>query len=194
MVKIKNILIGIVIAVLLLLGGWAGYKIYPVRHPCPVITSDTVYVYDTIWHTIHDTLPWYIIKHDSIVYRDTVFQNIDTIEAVRNYYAIHYYTRFWQDTLIAVTKHDAITKNDFISSELTYKLLKPVTTINNNIINTIYSRYITVGADFPFKSIKHLNMNLEVKYISPKWNVGIGYDAELNCPTVSLGATVLKLK
>lgn len=194
MAKTKSIIIGIVIAVLLLLGGWAGYKIYPIRHPCPVIVSDTFYYYDSVPHIIWDTVPWYHLVLDSIPYPDTQYVNIDTGKIINDYFARHYFTREWKDSLLSVTLKDVITQNKPVDNSFTYKLLRPQTVINNSTNSYSYSRYITVGADFPFKSIKHLNMNLELKYISPKWNVGIGYDAELNCPTVSIGATVLKLK
>ena len=187
------ILVGLVL--LALLGcGYFGYTLYPKHNPCPQTASDTVYVYDTAWHTITDTVPWYIVKHDSIVYRDTVFKDVDTAEILKDYYAIHYYTRFWQDTLIAVTKHDVISKNDFISSELTYKLLKPVTIINNVINNVFYSRYITFGTDLPFKQVQHMNVNIDVMYVTSKYYLGVGYNSELNCPTIKGGVTIFKFK
>ena len=141
-----------------------------------------------------DTVPWYIVKHDSIVYRDTVFKDVDTANILKDYFAIHYYTRFWQDTLIAVTKHDVISKNDFISSELTYKLLKPVTIINNVINNVFYSRYITFGTDLPFKQVQHMNVNIDVMYVTSKYYLGVGYNSELNCPTIKGGVTIFKFK
>jgi hypothetical protein len=190
----KNILLGFVIALFLLGGLWGGYKLYPSLHPCPETTSDTVYVYDTVWHTIHDTIPWYVIKHDSIVYHNTVFKDVDTAAILKDYFAIHYYTRLWQDTLISIVKHEAISKNDFISSELTYKLLKPMTVINNVTNNNFYSRYIIFGADIPFKQVEHMNVNIDVMYVTSRYYLGAGYNSELNCPTVKGGITMFRFK
>lgn len=187
------IVVGLII--LALLGvGYFGYTMYPKINKCPETASDTVYVHDTAWHTIQDTVPWYIVKYDSIIYRDTVFKDVDTTAILKDYYAIHYYTRLWQDTLIAVTKHDAISKNDFISSELTYKLLKPMTVINNVTNNNLYSRYIIFGVDLPFKQVKHMNINIDAMYVTSRYYLGVGYNSELNCPTVKGGITMFSFK
>lgn len=192
MKTLKNILLGILIAVLLLLGGWAGYKIYPAYHPCPDISSDTIYVYDTILHYIPDTIPYYIVKRDTIIYRDTVFKDIDTAEILKDYYALHHYTRNWEDSLLTVTLKDVITENKPIDNVFTYKLLKPQTIVNNVINTYSYSRYVTIGMDIPLKDIKYVN--IELLYVTKRFYGGIGYNPNLNSLTAKGGITMFKMK
>jgi hypothetical protein len=119
---------------------------------------------------------------------------VDTAEILKDYYAEHHYTRLWQDTLIAITKRDVIAKNDFLSSDLTYKLLKPMTVINNTVTNNYFSRYIIFGADIPFKQVEHMNINIDVMYVTNRYYFGIGYNSELNCPTIKGGMSAFKFK
>lgn len=185
------ILVGLVLIALagVFYFGWTMHSKY---NPCPVITSDTVYVYDTITHVIPDTIPYMVVKYDSIVYRDTVFKDVDTATILRDYFAEHYYTRHWNDTLISVTQHDVITENKFKDSDFTYKLLKPVTVIKNVVNNTFYNRYVTIGAGVSLKDIKHVD--LEVDYVTKNWYGGIGYDAGLNFVSIKGGVTIMRIR
>ena len=191
--SLKDILLGFVLALFLIAGVWGGYKLYPSLHPCNDTAPDTVFVFDTIDHHIPDTIPWYVVKLDTVIYRDTVFKDVDTAAILRDYYAPHYYERSWTDSLISVDLKDVIAENRSIDNIFTYKLIKPQQIIVNEP-PVIYSRYLTVGAGMPFKSIKDMNLNIDLVYVMPKWYIGIGYNSELNCPTIKGGATILKLR
>lgn len=190
----NNILIGFLLAVFLFIGLLAGYKLYPSIKPCPVSSKDTIFIRDTIYHFIPDTVPWLVIERDTVIYHDTVFKDVDTAEILKNYYASYFYTRNWNDSIVDITLKDEISENSFIKSDIGYKLLKPQTVVTNVTNNYNYSRYLTVGASLPTKSIEHMNMNLSARYVMPRWYIEVGYDAELNCPTFGAGATILKMK
>lgn len=177
-------------AVLLALLGvcYFGYTMYPKFNKCPDVLADTVYVKDTILHYIPDTIPYYTVIYDSIVYHDTVYKDVDTAEILKDYFAVHYFTRNWTDSLLTVTLKDAVSRNSLLDNTFTYKILRDQQVINN-VIN-IYSKYVMVGASLPTKSVQHFNLNVEINYVTPKFYVGIGYDAELNCPTIRGGAVV----
>ena len=182
------IVVGLVI--LALLGCmYFGYTMYPKINKCPDIIADTVIIKDTVSHTIPDTIPYYVIKYDSIVYHDTVFKDVDTVEILKDYYAEHYYTRYWNDTLIMVTQHDMLSENKFKESNFAYKLLKPVTVINNVTKNKYYSKYITLGVDFPLKDMKQIDV--EIQLINKDWYLGVGYNNGIKGISIKGGATVL---
>lgn len=189
----QNTNLVLLLLLLALLGAcYLGYTLYPKIHKAPELVADTVLITDTVVHYIPDTVPYYIVRRDTIIYRDTIPTIVDTAEILADYYAFHLYERTWQDSLIWATVRDGITENSIYDETFTYKILRPQTVINNSY--TSYSRYITVGAGFPTKSIKHLNVNLEATYVTSKFYVGIGYDAELNCPVIRGGATVFHFK
>ena len=177
---------------LLLLCEYVGYTIYPKVHPCPEHTSDTLYVYDTVEHHIIDTVPYYIVKTDTVIYRDTVFKDVDTAEILKDYFALHVYERLWLDSTLKVTLLDTISQNKPQGNTFTYQLLKPQTNVTNvtNIYN--YTRYITAGLDIPLKDFSYVN--LEILYVSPKWYGGVGYNINLKTPTLKAGVTIKKLK
>ena len=177
---------------LLLLCGYVGYTVYPKMNQCPEHTLDTLYVYDTIQHNIPDTIPYYIIKRDTVIYRDTVFTDVDTANILKDYFATHIYTREWMDTLLKVILLDTITQNKPQGNTFTYQLLKPQTNVINvtNIYN--YTRYVTAGLDVPLKDVRYANV--EVLYVAPKWYGGIGYNIYLKTPTLKAGVVIKKLK
>lgn len=191
---VREIVVLIVVLFLLFAGVWVGYRIYPAQHPCPEITTDTVIVYDTIIHNIPDTIPYYIVKTDTIIYTDTVFKDIDTMAILKDYYAWHHYTRQWEDSLLSVELHDVVTQNRFGGNEFTYKILRPQTIITNVINNTRYSRYIIIGVDLPFKQVEHLNLNLDIMYVTDKYYFGTGYNTGLKCMTVKGGVNIFTFK
>jgi len=130
-----------------------GYTMYPKFNKCPQNAPDTVYVHDTVTHVIPDSIPYLVVKHDSIKYRDKVWidsivqaNKVDTAMILAEFYALHYYTRHWNDTLLSVTQRDVLSENRFIESSFTYKLLRPLQIINNvNNHYTTYNKYLYVG-------------------------------------------------
>ena len=178
------------ILLLFAVGFFTGYKVYPTIHKCPQIAQDTLYVYDTLIHVIPDTIPYLVVVKDSIVIRDTVFKDVDTVAILKDYYAEHYYTRYWRDTLLLVTQHDVLSQNKFLESEFTYKLLKPRQIIFNTNYVTIYSRYLYFDIELPFKDFKYSTTG--VTYAFPAGQAGVGYNWGLKSLTVKGGIKIKK--
>ena len=170
---LKYALLVIITVALLFTGGWAGYKMYPTHHPC-LTTSDTVYVYDTIEHTILDTVPYYVVELDTIVYRDTVFKDVDTTEILKDYYALHYYTRTWEDSLLTVTLRDEISENKLMSNIFAYKLLRPQVIVENVVNNYSYTRYLLAG--FGMSVTEQMFPDVSVTFVSRSWYGGAEYN------------------
>lgn len=197
--NLKTALAGIII--ILLLGGsfYLGYRVCLIRNPVThVVVTDTIYLPDTTTHTIADKPPEYIIVRDSIKYRDTEWMDsvlqaskVDTNAILRKFYAIHYYTRTWQDSLISITRHDAIAENNFIDSKINYQFLKPQTIIYNTTAYT-YSRYLYGGLDMPVNNINHLKF--EVTYATNKGYLGAGYSPGQNTLSLKAGVKLIQLK
>jgi hypothetical protein len=187
--KVSNyIIVGLVI--LALLGvGYFGYTLYPRWNKCPEITSDTVYLKDTVSHVILDTVPWYHLVVDTVIYTDTNFINIDTGAILKDYFAWHSYTRTWEDSLLAVTLHDIVSQNKFGGNEFTYKILRPQTIIQNVMKNNIYKKYILVGTGFTMKDRE--GVDLDAMYVNRRFYFGVGYNANVNSISFKGGITVL---
>lgn len=169
-----------------------GYIFYSKVFKCPEYSPDTLYVYDTIIKEIPDTIPFYITKTDTVIYRDTVFKDVDTAEILKEYFALHVYERLWLDSLVKVTLHDTISQNKPQGNTFVYKILKPQV-VNNNVTNVYnYLRYITGGVSVPLKDIKYTN--IELNYVTHRWYGGIGYDFGLNGFSIRGGMTIKKLK
>jgi hypothetical protein len=188
---LKNVLLGAALALFLIAGIWGGYRLYPSLHPCNTQAPDTIYVHDTVFHYIPDTIPYYIVKLDSIVYRDTVFKDVDTAAILKDYYAPHYYERIWRDTALTVILKDVIAENKSIANTFTYQITRPQQIIIQQPEVT-YSRYITFGAGLPFKNAKHMTLDLDLTFVTPKYYFGAGYNGELNCPSIKAGVTVAR--
>lgn len=186
-----TIILALIVLIAFALTAYIGYSTYPKLRPCPEASVDTVYVWDTVTYLIPDTIPYYIIKHDTIYYTDTIPADVDTAAILRQFYAEHTYTRTWQDSLLSVTLKDVISQNTPVSNVFTYKILRPQTVITNVTNNYSYGRYITLGADIPLRDLKYVN--LEALYITPRWYAGVGYNAGLKSPTIKVGAPILKL-
>jgi hypothetical protein len=184
------IVVGLVI--IALLGcGYVGYTMYPRLNKCPDIASDTVVITDTVSYYIPDTIPYYLAGKDSIVY-DTLFRDVDTAAILKDYFAMHYYERSWQDSSLSVLIKDVISQNQPISNVFTYKILRPQTVIHNEYTDYAYGRYITAGMNFLLKDLDYTG--IEINYISPNWNGGVGYNFGLEGMTVKVGGTLFKFK
>jgi hypothetical protein len=188
----------IIILSLVILAGvfFFGYSMFPKWNPCPPTQTDTTYVHDTIIHHIPDTIPYYIVHTDSIIYKDQKWvdsvllaNKVDTTEILKRYYAQYYYDREWKDSLIAVQIHDVVSENKFMNNAFTYKLLQPQTIVQNIDNSKTYANYLQGGLDIPFQNIKYINLG--VQYINPKFYVGLGYGPTIGI-VVKGGFTILK--
>ena len=186
--KLKGYIIAVGVFLIVLAGVFYwGYRYYPLNNPCPQIARDTVYLRDTVYRTIPDKPPEYIVVRDSIVIRDTVFRDVDTLAILTDYYAIHYYTRTWEDSLVFITRQDAVAENKFIDSWLEYKIKRPQTVINNSVNEINYSRYIYGGLVLPINNFDYAG--LQVNYAGPKGSVGVMYQ-----PGVKNFSVIMELK
>ena len=72
---------------------WGGWKAYPKFRPCPEVQRDTIVVYDTFTHIIRDTVPWYIVRKDTVVVNHNIPAIVDTAAILADHYNFHYYSR-----------------------------------------------------------------------------------------------------
>jgi hypothetical protein len=187
---VKNWLAGLILCVL---AGflYLGYLAYPLVNKPPQIASDTVFIYDTITHFVPDTVPYYIVKTDSVTIKDTVFAEIDTLAILLDYYSLHYYTRTWEDSLLIATSHDAISENEFIDNTFTYKIKYPQQIIYNTTVYS-YSKYLYGGVTIPLGNLNYTGIQLS--YASPKFTTGLLYQPGIKAVSLSLGGTIKKFK
>ena len=191
---LRNIIIGLIILLLLLsgafLGGWSSHKKY---RPCPIITSDTIIIHDTVTHHIVDSFPYYIATLDTIFLPDTILQPVDTASILKNYFSTFVYNREWKDSIINVNLTDYISQNRPVKNEFSYKVIKPFTTVINNVDNSItYNRYFQIGISDEIKNIKNLGLNAQ--FVMPKWYVEYSYIPNMNTHSIGAGVTLFKLR
>lgn len=187
-----TVILAIIVLIAFALTGYIGYTLYPKYNPCPEITSDTIYVHDTIPHYIPDTIPYYYAVHDTIMYPDTIPADVDTAAILRQFYAEYSYTRTWADSLLSVEIKDVISQNKPIDNIFTYKILRPQTVVTNITNNYSYGKYIIAGVDIPMKNVKYAN--IEAMFVTRRWYAGAGYNISLNSPTIKGGLTLFKFK
>lgn len=191
MSNLKTYLAGLAgLCLLQALSFYGGYN-YHRKTSVPQIVTNTVIVHDTTKRVIIDRVPYYIVKRDTIVETKTVFTKVDTAKILQDYYAIHYYTRTWQDSLLKVTLEDAITENVSIDNKFTYEILRPQsiisTTVNNSVV---WSKRIYFGLDIPIKNIKYIN--LEGIYDFKSGYIGMGYYPELKSLSLKAGVKLFQ--
>lgn len=187
------IIIGLV---LIALAGlfFAGYGYYPKRNPCPEIVSDTVYIHDTVWHEIHDAIPYYIVKRDTIIKYEIIYENIDSLAIIERWlYSYEIFDREWNDSLINVTIKDTIFQNIPIGNVFNYRILRPQTIINN-VENKVtqYSSYIVGAVDLPLNAMKY--SEIEAMYIWKYGMLGVGYTPEIKAISFKLGIPIIRFK
>lgn len=175
--NIKNYLIGAGILITLLLfafiGGCQRGKRIKV---CPDIITNVVHVTDTIIHTIIDTFPYYISHTDTIIYTDTIIQPVDTAAILRDYFALHIYSRNWTDSLLTVNLRDTVTQNSFLGNQFNYKILRPQTIINTVVDNSIhYNKYLYAGIDFTFWDMGQSEISLFYAFRGGYGGIGYAY-------------------
>ena len=198
--SIKKYIIGGLVAIFLLLSFYGGYKFHAYSKPCPEIVTDTIVIHDTVLHYIPDTIPYYIIKTDSVEIRDSMWMDslitaykIDTTKILYDYYLKHYYNRTWNDSLVNITLDDVVAQNKIIDAILNYKILRPQTVINNIVNNGInYSKYVYIGLESDFSDYDYWDIN--VLYANDKFYAKFGYMPKRKGITVGAGIKLFKLK
>lgn len=215
--KLKHYLIIGAVVLLFGLGFWAGWRSHSVLRPCPVITTDTILVTDTSWHTVKDSLDNVIDSLESNVdywqhHRDTIKLPgdtipmpavIDTVAILKDYYAIYKYGWEKEDSNVLVKDSVIITRNTPIWNSLSYKLKKPQQIIINNIDNSItYQKYIQAGLYIPVYNAnadtnRFDNLNntvVELTYTFPRGYLGVGWQPMSNIFGIRAGTTVFKFR
>lgn len=195
--KSNNIvIITVSIAVLLVLGlaFWGGYSYHAAIQSPTIPESDTIYVYDTVLHTIPDKPPKYVIKWETRLVRDSAWIDsiakahaIDTFNILADFFDLYVYQRQWQDSLIQVTVTDTITQNRPISNVFEYRILRPQQIIEYPIIKDVYSRYLYVGAGVPLGLD---SFNPEAIYAFRRGYLGVGYLTKQRAVSLQAGIRI----
>ena len=193
----KNTLISIAIIILLAASFFGGWKAYQKFRPCPVIESDTVYVYDTVTRTIRDTIPWYIFRKDTVIVNHNIPAIVDTAAILCDYYSIHYYTRDWydinqSDTLIHIRLEDVISENMPMDNNFSYRYYRPQVVINNLVNNVSYSNYLYAGISVPLNDYKFAAGN--VYFASDRLLLGVGYIPYYKSLSLTGGVKIARFK
>jgi len=193
----KNWLTFIAAIIILTLFFWLGFKAHERFRPCQVITSETIYIYDTMPRSIPSKPPDYEVRIDSIKYRDKEWMDsviqankVDTTQILLDYFMYHYYTRTWEDTLVKVTLSDVVTENKFLDATFSYKLLKPVTVINNSVQYFNYSSYLYLGGSVPVNDVKMAST--DVYFANKQLLLGVGYIPYSKGVRVTAGFKLIK--
>lgn len=181
-----------------------GYSRYPVWNPVAISHPDTVLIHDTVPHVIVDSFPYYVIKKDSVKYRDPIWMDsviqaakIDTVEMAtifREYYAFHPYDRIWTDpdSLIKIILNDTITQNRPENNNFTFKLLKPLVIIDNTKTEINYSKYTYLGGSVSIPDSKFSSVGVYGAF--PRVFTGISYMPWQKGFQVTAGFKIIKIK
>lgn len=195
----KTILSAVIAAVLLALSFMGGCQYHLKTNPLAEASHDTTWIYDTMPHQMPTVPPGYIIKHDSIKYRDQKWMDsvllaskIDTAAILANYFMLNYYTREWEDSLLYAKSEDVITENKFVDNVFTYKIKRPQTVINNVVNNTNYSSYLYTGFSLLTSDYKYSSFN--VYFANKNILAGFGYIPYSKGVNVTLGLKLIKFK
>ena len=166
-------IVAVVILILTAAIFYFGYVMRGVWSPAPVPIHDTIYKVDTIEHHITSHYPYYIIKTDTVILRDTIPAIVDTAAVLQLYYAFHTYTRAWEDSLLSVSLIDVVSENKVFDSDFSYQILRPQEIINNTTINYSYSKYLYIGGNIIIPDAKW--SSLAVFFASKQLLIGGGY-------------------
>ena len=200
--KTNLIVGGIIIILLLAIGGWGGWSLHKEIRPCPTVTTDTVTMYDTVTYTIHDSV--LVHKVDTIyIPGDTIVlpPDVDTATILKNYFTVLDYTWSKQDSNIRFDLKTRITQNRPVKYDFTYNILKPFTTVINNIDNSVsYNKYVQFGLSMPvYTYMPNSNVNiqdlgLEGTYVFPKGYAGIKWQPNNQLIEARAGVTIFKIR
>jgi hypothetical protein len=189
--KDKNIIISILLAIVILFAFILGYGSGK-RNNIPVEVHDTIWTFDTVEHHIIDTFPFFIVKRDTIVFRDTIPADIDTSEIIKQYLAIHYYSREWRDSSVIITVDDAVSENRLIDQSLKYEITRPQSIVNVVNNNYSYSRYLYLGGSITLPDAKYSNIGVYGAF--SRTFFGVSYMPYQKGLMLTGGYRVLKLK
>ncbi len=148
--KDKNIIISILIGIVIIFSFIVGYNTFPKWNEVTPV-HDTIWAVDTVEYRIVDTFPFFIVKRDTVVFRDTIPTIIDTSEIIKQYLAVRYYTREWRDSSVIITVDDAVSENRLIDQSLKYEITRPQSIVNVSQVNYSYSRYLYAGIRADYK-------------------------------------------
>lgn len=200
--KLKTYIIAGAIVLTSILGFIGGYKTYPRINPCPTITTDTVFVHDTIWYTMHDTVINTVTKKDTIFVPVEIPADVDTAQILKDYFSVYRYLWEKQDSNISLKLYTTVTKNQPIAYDISYKWLKPQQVIVNNIDNTItYNKYLYIGASLPVYPLKDSigiatinHIGLDAIYAFPKGYIGAQWKPYDNVISAKVGIKLFTFK
>lgn len=105
-------------------------------------------------------------------------QNVDTAAILRQFFGVYTYTQNIEDTMIKAVLSDTISENKIRGRSFTYKLVKPIRTVESTTVtNTVYNKGLFVGAfatvgksalgcfgpqaGYQFKSGKQINLGYD---------------------------------
>jgi hypothetical protein len=193
----KNHIIGGLFVFLLILAFWGGWKAYPHFRPCPEVQRDTIRIYDTIIHRIPDTIPYYIVKKDTVIINHNIPAVVDTNAILAEFYNFHYYTRDWydinqSDTLIHIRLEDIISQNMPLDNNFSYRYYKPQTIINNSVTDIRYQSYLYAGLSVPLNDYKFAAGN--VYFANKQLLIGAGYIPYFKSINVTAGFKLARFK
>lgn len=195
--KSKRIIIYLVLAALFLtLSYITGCSHGRKTKQCPQITSNTVYVHDTITRTITNRFPYYVYKTDTVIYDHLIPADVDTALILKNYFATYKYDRYWaaRDTL-EVFLTDYISENKPVNNVFRYRWLLPQTITTNIQDNTVtYNSYLYVGGSVPVYPFDFKYSSIDLTLTLPKWYVGVGYLPGINVFVIKGGVKLLQFK
>lgn len=100
------------------------------------VEPEVIVTIETKWDTVSVTQTEYVPKWKTkiVTEHDTIPQNIDTMDILRDYYARYFYTDTLNlDTLGYLVLNDTITKNSILNRSFTSKIQIPTTTITKEI-------------------------------------------------------------
>ena len=182
----------VVLLVILLLLGFM-YFGYTLINKAPETSSDTVYVYDTVFHSMPvDTL---LIPSDTINHyiTDTLMIPVDTAAIVADYIKEYRYDWIKKDSNIIIKGSTSVFQNRIKSNKIDYRWLQPQQ-ITTNLVqnNTYYSTYFSIGLDVPIKQPELIEIESIIHY--KKGYIGAGYTFNIQSFNLKIGYNLLYRK
>ena len=136
-------------------------------------------MYDTAWYNTVEYI------RDTLIIRDTIYQpadtiyspsgviikDIDTLAILRDYFSVYRYRWEKQDSNLQWRLNTTISQNKPLVYDLSYKILRPQTVINN----TYYSKSLLLGLDVP---LYKASPEVFALYSNDKYFGGVGYSKD----------------
>lgn len=162
---------------------------------CPEVKTVTVIQHDTIVHNIPNDIYHYVTRTDTVIKEVPmpILSKEDSLKVWNDYFAKHYYTNVFTDSLLQVTQQNEVSENVIHPIDFKYRYLGKTTVINNSVDNSIhYAKYITIGGTIPFKNVNSYNVDL--RYTFNKGYIGGVYYPSLKSFGASAGFVLFKFK